>query len=367
MFADTTGQRKADIWRGTVLIADLQALVARFIGEQPAQRAFAKYARQQGIDFSRQKVAEPHTHLVSFTEHLLAGVIGAAGARVMVSTLFKGQTLDIEDVMHILDETSQVREYSHRLEHKTEELEAVGKELRAANQRLQELDRLKDDFVSTVSHELRTPLTSIRAFSEILLSEPDLDLEQRQNFLQIVVSETERLTRLTNDVLDLAKIESGRMDWNMQQTDLRQVIEDAIHSVFQLCQERGIELHKALPTDPAVATIDRDRILQVIINLLSNAVKFCEHGQGDVRISLTREQQELRVCVADNGVGIEAKHHATLFEKFQQVSDQQQGKPKGSGLGLAICKLIVEHHGGRIWLASEPGRGSRFLFTLKPT
>ncbi|MGI9293689.1 MAG: sensor histidine kinase, partial [Pseudomonadales bacterium] len=304
--------------------------------------------------------------LVSHTEHLLAGVIGAASARVMVSTLFKGQTLDIEDVMDILDETSQVMEYSHRLEHKTEELEAVGKELRAANERLQELDRLKDDFVSTVSHELRTPLTSIRAFSEILLSEPELELEQRQNFLQIVVNETERLTRLTNDVLDLAKIESGRMDWNMQPTDVRQVIKDAISSVFQLYEERGIGLQKDLCNESAEASIDRDRILQVIINLLSNAAKFCEQDQGQVRISLTNEGDELRICVADNGPGIELKHHATLFDKFQQVSDQQQGKPKGSGLGLAICKLIVEHHGGRIWLESEPGGGSRFFFALKP-
>ncbi|MGI9284990.1 MAG: ATP-binding protein [Pseudomonadales bacterium] len=358
-------QRKTDVWRGTVLIAELQALVARFIGEEAAQRSFATYARQQGINFDQLKVAEPHTHLVSYTERLLAGVIGAASARVMVSTLFKGQTLNIEDVMDILDETSQVMEYSHRLEHKTEELEAVGKELRSANERLQELDRLKDDFVSTVSHELRTPLTSIRAFSEILLSEPDLDLEQRQNFLQIVVNETERLTRLTNDVLDLAKIESGRMDWNMQQADMCQVIEDAISSVFQLYQERCIELHKDLPDEAAGVNIDRDRILQVIINLLSNAAKFCERDRGQVRISLTHEADELRVCVADNGPGIELQHHATLFDKFQQVSDQQQGKPKGSGLGLAICKLIVEHHGGRIWLESEPGQGSRFFFTLR--
>lgn len=358
-------QRRVNVWRGTVSVADLQALVARFIGEHQAQRSFARYARQQGIDFELLKGGEPHMHLVSYAERLLAGVIGAASARVMISTLFKGQTLDIGDVMDILDETSQVMEYSHRLEIKTRELEAVGKELRAANERLQELDRMKDDFVSTVSHELRTPLTSIRAFSEILLSEPEMDSEQRQRFLQIVINESERLTRLTNDVLDLAKIESGRMDWKMQPAVVQQIVEDASSSVFQIYQERGIKLHLDLPAKPAVANVDRDRILQVIINLLSNAVKFCEQDQGRVTISLSREQNGLRLCVADNGPGIEQKHQATLFDKFQQVSDQQQGKPKGSGLGLAICKLIVEHHGGQIWLDSAPGKGSRFYFTLQ--
>lgn len=358
-------QRKVNVWRGSVQIADLQALVARFIGEQAAQQSFARYASQQGIDSDQLQVAAPHTDLVSYTEHLLAGVIGAASARVMISTLFKGQTLDIADVMDILDETSQVMEYSHQLEHKTEQLEAVGKELRAANVRLQELDRMKDDFVSTVSHELRTPLTSIRAFSEILLSEPDIELEQREKFLHIVVNETERLTRLTNDVLDLAKIESGRMDWNMQPTDMHQLIEDAINSVFQLYQDRGIELHKDVLHESVTANIDRDRILQVIINLLSNAAKFCEQNEGQVTISLKEQHAELKICVTDNGPGVEPQHHATLFDKFQQVSDQQQGKPKGTGLGLAICKRIVEHHGGHIWLESEPGEGCRFFFTLQ--
>ncbi len=360
-------QHKINIWRGSVQTADLQALVARFIGENAAQQTFAIYARQQGMNFEQLKVAEPSTDLVSHTERLLAGVIGAASARVMISTLFKGQTLNIADVMDILDETSQVMEYSHQLENKTAALEAVGEQLRAANERLQELDRLKDDFVSTVSHELRTPLTSIRAFSEILLGEPELDLAQRQNFLQIVVNETERLTRLTNDVLDLAKIESGRMDWNMQQVDVRQLIEDAVSSVFQLYQQRGVELRKDLPERPVAATIDRDRVLQVIINLLSNAAKFSEENHGKVSISLQHKHDEISICVTDNGPGIERQHHATLFDKFQQVSDQQQGKPKGTGLGLAICKRIVEHHGGRIWLKSEPGHGSRFFFTLKPS
>lgn len=359
-----TGRNKTDVWRGTVAMSDLQALVARFMGEKAARDAFKDYAQQQGFDFDSQKIAEPHTNLISHTERLLAGVIGAASARVMVATLFKGQTLNIEDVMEILDETSHVMEYSHRLEQKTKQLEAVTAKLRAANKRLQELDRLKDEFVSTVSHELRTPLTSIRAFSEILLSEPDLAIDERQKFLRIVVNETERLTRLINDVLDMAKIESGHMDWNMEHLDVRDVIEDSLSSVYHLYQERRIELNKELGANPTLASIDRDRILQVMINFLSNAAKFCTEGEGLVTVFLTSTSDELTVCVEDNGPGIERQFQANLFDKFQQVSDQQKGKPKGSGLGLAICRLIIEHHGGRIWLTSEPDVGSRFLFTL---
>ena len=131
----------------------------------------------------------------------------------MVASVVKEEALTIDEVREILDEASQVVVYSHRLEQKSRELEAATAELRAANERLKELDRLKDDFVSTVTHELRTPLTSIRAFTEILLDDPDVELEQRKKFLGIITKETERLTRLINQVLDLAKIESGKAEW----------------------------------------------------------------------------------------------------------------------------------------------------------
>ncbi len=134
----------------------------------------------------------------------------------MVASAVKEETLTLDEVRDILDEASQVVVYSHKLEQKSRELEAATAELRAANERLKELDRLKDDFISTVTHELRTPLTSIRAFTEILLADPEVELEQRKRFLGIITKETERLTRLINQVLDLAKIESGRAEWQVE-------------------------------------------------------------------------------------------------------------------------------------------------------
>ncbi len=360
------GRNQVDIWRGTVTVAALQALVARFTGTKAVAQAFKHFAREQGFRLTEQALAEPHTHLVSYGERLIAGVIGAASARVMISTLYKGQTLNIDDVMDLLDETSQVVEYSHQLEQKTHQYQIATRKLRAANRRLQELDHLKDDFVSTVSHELRTPLTSIRAFSEILLSEPDMDSAQRQEFLQIVVDETQRLTRLINDVLDLAKIDAGKIEWKITPNDLRPVIKDASKAVYLLYQQRNIGLNLSLPDTEITAEFDRDRIQQVIINLLSNAAKFCTEGQGQVRVSLglEPEQQSLILCVEDNGPGVAVDAQDRLFDKFEQIEDEQQGKPKGSGLGLAICKGIIEHHQGRIWLDSAPGAGCRFYVRL---
>lgn len=352
--------------RGSVKVSELQGLVARFIGSRAARSAFQNYAKEKGFDLDQKETTEPNMYLASYAERLLAGAIGAACARVMVSSLYKGETLGIEDVMEILDETSQVLEYSHKLEQKTTELEAVTKELRAANEQLKELDRLKDEFVSTVSHELRTPLTSIRAFSEILLSDPNLEVEEREKFLQIIVKESERLTRLINDVLDMAKVESGHTDWNMEYTDASQLVDDATNSVYQLFKERRIKLSAQKPDDQVMTMLDKDRILQVMINMLSNAAKFTEPDEGHVEISLSvnHTAAELVISVADNGPGIAPENQTRVFDKFQQVSDQQKGKPKGTGLGLAISKSIVEHHGGRIWLESELDVGSNFFFSL---
>ena len=148
--------------------------------------------------------------------------------------------------MRILDETSQVIEYSQRLEQKSLALEQATAELRDANDRLRQLDQLKDDFLATVSHELRTPLTSIRSFSEILLDTPDLEPEQRAQFLQIVVRESERLTRLINDFLDLSKIESGKMDWHVASCELREIVGDAVAATHGLFAERHVGLTQSL-------------------------------------------------------------------------------------------------------------------------
>lgn len=349
-------------WRGSASVDDLRALLGRFLGPERAKEAFAAYARSRGVKPVEQLTAD--AALVHYVESLLAGAIGSASARVMVASVVEEEPLGIDEVMNIIDEASQVLAYSRQLEQKSRELEAATNELRSANQRLQELDRLKDDFISTVTHELRTPLTSIRAFTEILNDNPQLDVEQRGKFLGIIIKESERLTRLINQVLDLAKIESGNAEWHTGEIDMREVIEDSVTATSQLFKEKNIALEVMMVENVPVIVADRDRLMQVMLNLLSNAAKFCDHAEGRVGVALVLESDCLRVDVSDNGIGISKADQETIFEKFRQVGDALTSKPQGTGLGLPICRQIINHFGGRLWVESRLGAGATFSFTL---
>jgi Na+/proline symporter/signal transduction histidine kinase len=351
------------LWRGSAAVGDLRALLARYVGAERAEQALAGHARMRGLSLAGD--AQADSDLVNFAERLLAGAIGAASARVMISTVVKGADFSPDEVLAILDEASQVIEYSRELERKSRALEVATEELKRANQRLTELDRLKDEFISTVSHELRTPLTSIRSFSEILLDNPDLQLAERNQFLEIVVKESERLTRLINDILDLSRIESGRMEWHLSTCDPKDILEDALAATSGLFKEKGITLQPDFARDLPRVTVDRDRLMQVVINLLSNAAKFAQPEGGRVTVRMARQDRQLAVSVEDNGPGIPPEQFEAVFDRFHQLGgDTMTGKPKGWGLGLTICRQIVEHFGGRIWV--EPGRprGAVFRFTL---
>jgi len=343
----------ARVRRGTASASDLFNLLARFVGLAAAREAFAEHARGGNA-----------ADLVHFVENQLAGVIGAASAHIMLASVVKEEALTLDEVRAVLDEASQVVVYSHRLEQKSQELERATQELRAANARLTELDRMKDEFVSTVSHELRTPLTAIRSFTEILHDNPQLPAAERARFLGIVIKETQRLTRLINQVLDVSRLESGRVEWHESLLDMREVIEDTAASTSQLFRERDVKLERQLPGRVPKVRADLDRIVQVVVNLLSNAVKFIEPGRGRVQITLAEEPGFLRVDVRDNGPGISPADQEVIFDKFRQASDPLTGKTQGSGLGLYISRRIIEHSGGRLWVTSRPGQGACFSFTL---
>jgi Na+/proline symporter/signal transduction histidine kinase len=352
----------AALWRGRAEVPDLLALVGRFLGPQRAESAFATYALSHGgvaVD-----ALEADAEMVHFAESLLTGAIGSASARAMVASVAKEEPLSLSEVMNILDEASQLRTYSRELERKSRELEAATGELKAANERLQELDHLKDDIMSSVTHELRTPLTSIRAFSELLRDDPKMHLADRERFLGLIVGETERLARLINQTLDLAKIESGNAEWRGSELDLKAVIEQSVATTDQLFREKNARVELDLPDGLPCILADHDRLIQVMLNLLSNAVKFLPPHEGCVRLTLHAGSAGLEVAVADNGPGIRPEDQNIIFEKFRQVGDTMTDKPAGTGLGLPISRRIIEHFGGRLWVESMPGQGATFRFFL---
>jgi signal transduction histidine kinase/CheY-like chemotaxis protein len=264
----------------------------------------------------------------------------------------------------------QLNEHEHEIRRLFEEAER-------ARAIAEEADAAKSAFLSTVSHELRTPLTSVLGFAKIIkkrLEErifplvPTEDrkiaqtIHQVEENLKVVVTEGERLTKLIDDVLDLAKIEAGKLEWHMDAVSIADVIEHVTAATSSLFEQKGLRLVKEVDGDLPQVTGDRDRLIQVVINLISNAVKFTE--MGTVICRADRRNGNVVVSVIDTGLGIAQADQSKVFERFKQVGDTLTDKPKGTGLGLPICREIVEHHGGRIWVESEIGRGSTFSFTL---
>lgn len=240
-----------------------------------------------------------------------------------------------------------------------------------------EVDRMKTDFLATVSHELRTPLTSVLGFAsiieeklqELIFPAVPQDNLKAQNAIgkiakniDIIVSEAERLTSLINDVLDIAKMEAGRVEWHLDSVQPLQILDRALSATYSLLEQKNLTLIQEIPEELPWVYVDSDRIIQVIINLISNAVKFTDEGYVICRAQVLDDN--LVVSIIDTGSGIASEHHQKIFERFKQVGDVLTDKPKGTGLGLPICKQIVEYHGGKIWVESSLGEGSNFSFTI---
>lgn len=231
-----------------------------------------------------------------------------------------------------------------------------------AYERLKELDKNKTHFLSSISHEIRSPLSSIRSFSEIILNYDDIGAETRKEFLGIINEESERLTQLTNEILDIVRMESGKTQWHMDTVEISGVIRMAAKSMLPLAKNKGLSLKVSLPRDLTPVKGDRNRLLQVMLNFLSNAVKFT--SQGAITAGAQDGPDAIKVYVSDTGEGIYPEERDKIFEEFYRIGDSLTGRPKGAGLGLSISKKIIEAHGGSIWVESQLGKGSTFYFTL---
>jgi len=362
---------QAAIWQRHASRYELFMLLSRYLGDGATVRLL-------GHKRPRPEDDSPATpEMIAAAEHGLTGALGSATARILINSVVRGEALEMSSILSILDTTSQALEYNRRLEQKSDELARIGEELRSANERLRELDRLKDEFVAMVSHELRTPLTSIRAFAEILRDTSRIPEDKRTHFLEIIVRESERLSRLIEEILDMARLESGRMTLTPGPCDFGELIHRSVEAVARLNEERGICLQLDLPEGASPVVADPDRLQQVLINLLGNANKFAAAEHPQVALTLTETQHSYRLEVEDNGPGIAEAEREQVFEKFHQIeqarepADSRQdhpspaNRPRGTGLGLPISRGIVRHLGGRLWV--EEGvklGGARFVLEL---
>ena len=226
------------------------------------------------------------------------------------------------------------------------------------------LDKEKDIFISTVTHELRTPITSIRSFSEILHDNEDLSREEQDEFLKIIVRETERISRLISQVLDLEKLQSGTSKLEFKRENLNQIIREVTDSMQQQAIEKNLKLVCQTGEKEIFWNLNRDRITQVIINLLSNAIKYHDKPAGEIRLHVSADHETAIITVSDNGPGMEKAYYEKVFEKFYQIRKKDNIKETGVGMGLAITKSIVEKHGGKIEIKSKPGEGTQISLSL---
>lgn len=248
----------------------------------------------------------------------------------------------------------------------TAALKKTNERLQEANQKLLAIDKMKTDFISVASHELRTPLTTIKAFIELIIMKPGMPEQRMKKLMGTINAESDRLTRLIADLLDLARIESGSLQWGVDEVFIEDVITDAIASMGPLFENKAHCLTTAFSAPRVALAGNHDRLVQVVTNILSNAVKFTPAG-GSIHITVSRETSPATrfvVAISDSGLGIPADDLELIFEKFQRSGDQLTSSIDGTGLGLAISRQIVEHHGGELWAESVHGKGSTFTFTL---
>ncbi len=266
----------------------------------------------------------------------------------------------------VAEKTQNLTKAYERLQLSNQNLAVANRDLEEANRKLTEIDQLKSDFVSIVSHELRTPLTSIKAFAELILMKRHMPQERQNRLLSIINDESDRLARLINEILDLTKIEAGKLSWHITKLSIEDVIRTSVAGIQSLADNKSllIALSAKTPLPPLFG--DSDRLIQVITNLLSNAIKFTPQG-GSIKIHARHEQfprPQIVVEISDTGVGISENDVKHIFEKFRRSGDVLTSDNEGTGLGLAITRQIIEYHGGAIWAASNQGYGSTFTFTL---
>ncbi|WP_223558894.1 ATP-binding protein [Chryseobacterium lathyri] len=349
----------AFVWRGTAYVSDIRNILERFLGKNKTEQALRIFNLKYNID-SNTETAD--SRFIKFSENLLAGRIGTASAKILIEGVTKEDKISLREVLNILEESKENIILNKKLTEQSEELQKLSNDLRKANENLIVKDRQKDDFLDSVAHELRTPITAIRSAGEILADDDDIPTDIKQEFLNNIITESDRLSEIINDILYLDKLEHGEIALNIKENNILETYKKALNPLLHLIQQKNIHLSEVNLLNQTVFEYDQARMIQLFQNILGNALKFTD-DQGTIQTKLAEKEDHLIITIFNTGQHIPEEDLEMIFDKFYQSKNQNILKPTGSGLGLAISKKIVQAHSGTI-KAENSGLGVTFTISI---
>lgn len=350
----------AYIWRGTANVSDIQKILVKFLGEKKTQQALKIFNLKYNIS-DQSNTAD--ARFIKFSENLLSGRIGTASAKILIEGVTKEDKISLTEVLKILEESKETISRNKQLREQSSQLRQLSEDLQDANENLIIKDRQKDEFLDSVAHELRTPLTAIRATSEIILDDEEMPLEIKKDFLENIISESDRLAEIINDILYLDKLEAGTLPLQLSENNIVETYHKALKPLGQLMEQKKLHHSEVNLLKNEILDFDEMKMIQVFQNILGNAVKFTNE-QGMIQTKFREEDDQIRISIFNTGKAIPDEDLKYIFDKFYQSKNQNIRKPMGSGLGLAICKKIITAHGGEI-SAKNKEIGVSFEIVLK--
>lgn len=334
----------AYIWKGTANISDITKILTRFLGEKKTRQALKIFNLKYNISDENDSA---DSRFIKFSENLLSGRIGTASAKILIEGVTKEDKITLPEVLKILEESKENISMNKQLTEHSQQLRKLSEELQNANETLVIKDKQKDDFLDSVAHELRTPITAIRATSELLLDDDEMPAEIKKDFLGNIISESDRLAEIINDILFLDKLEAGTTPLNLAEKNITETYHKALKPLLQLFEQKHLHHSEVNLLQHEIFEFDEMKMIQVFQNILGNALKFANE-QGMIQTKFQEKDGMLKISIFNTGKTIPTEDLQYVFEKFYQSKNQNLRKPLGSGLGLAICKRIISAHGGNI-------------------
>ena len=339
----------AYIWKGKANVSDIRRILVKFLGDKKTKQALKIFNLKYNIDDENDTA---DSRFIKFSENLLSGRIGTASAKILIEGVTKEDKISLPEVLKILEESKENITLNRKLTEQSRQLRRLSDDLRSANSSLIEKDKQKDDFLDSVTHELRTPITAIRAAGEILLDDDDIPLEIKKDFLENIISESDRLNEIINDILYLDKLESGTIKLNINKNNIIDTYHKALKPIYHLIQQKNIHHSEINLLNDNEFYYDEARIIQVFQNILGNAYKFTEES-GMIQVKFQEKDNLLKIGIFNTGKKIPDEDIDLIFDKFYQSKHQNIRKPVGTGLGLAICKKIIDAHQGKIYAENK--------------